>query len=573
MADDQIRIAIVLDDGSVKEGFARVLKEGKASADGLSSSFGGLQTKVLGLVAAYASIASIKNFFGAAIDAASGQEAAVNKLNVSLAQAGTYSAGASQAFQDLASQIQRTTTLEDDQVLSLGALARNYARTNEQAMALTKASIDLAAATGQDVESALKSLGGTLTGQAGKLAKNVQGLGQLTEASLKAGGAIDLVASRFAGSAAQQANTFDGRLIQLKNTFGDLLEEIGNIVIKSPALLAVFKYITERVAAAADAVKEFGSGGSDRLRPLIYTLIDIGKVVNMAVIGPLELLWNVAKLIFNNMRMQVQAYIYAVAETASTVVGFFAPTSELAKGLATFAESSKAVLGDFATQTKDSLLGVFDFTATSNVSETLDGIRLAVDNAAPALNNFKNNANGVFKGIGETAKKASFDMKTALGQGISTTIQQTVAALQRGENAFKAFGKSVLGVFGDLAIQLGTFFIINGIAVEALKSLGGAAAVAAGIALIAFGALLKGFSGGGSGGASYTAGQPGSGVPATETPGGVVDDPAESVNDKEKQRVQVVINGSVFDTKETALRIVELAQEAFDTAGAQVRTT
>ena len=60
----------------------------------------------------------------------------------------------------------------------------------------------------------------------------------------------------------------------------------------------------------------------------------------------------------------------------------------------------------------------------------------------------------------------------------------------------KGVGKMLLGVFADLAIQLGTLAIGYGIAIEnikiALASLAGPVAIAAGVALIALGAGIHG---------------------------------------------------------------------------------
>lgn len=89
MADfEEIKIAITLDDGSVKQGFARVLKEGENAGKGLSASFTSLTGVIGGLAAAYFSLSAVKNIFSSAVSAAQDQEAAINRLNQSLALAG-----------------------------------------------------------------------------------------------------------------------------------------------------------------------------------------------------------------------------------------------------------------------------------------------------------------------------------------------------------------------------------------------------------------------------------------------------------------------------------------------------
>jgi hypothetical protein len=95
--------------------------------------------------------------------------------------------------------------------------------------------------------------------------------------------------------------------------------------------------------------------------------------------------------------------------------------------------------------------------------------------------------------------------------------------------------------------------ILAGTGVEALKTLGGFAAIAAGIGLVAVGTLLKGFAGGAaanpSGGSSVT-------PPLADLePDGVSDELGDSA------RVNVTIEGNVFDGDETGLRIADILKD------------
>lgn len=155
------------------------------------------------------------------------QQEAVELLNQSLKNAGTFSKQASQDLQSFASALQRTSTFGDEVILQNLALARNFTQTNEQAKALTQAAVELSAATGKPLESSITNLGKTFAGLAGELGESVPALRDLTQEQLRAGAAIDLVSKRFAGSALASSQTFNGQIVQLRNSFGDFLELLG----------------------------------------------------------------------------------------------------------------------------------------------------------------------------------------------------------------------------------------------------------------------------------------------------------------------------------------------------------
>lgn len=582
MADDSDKVVIEVTPDDVK--FIRKLRDMEDGAkksgtkvgrslestigDGTSRAINKLKVGLAGLaVVAVGALAS-----GKVIEAAKQQENAVNAINTSLALAGTYSKEASESFQNLASSLQATSTFGDETILQMGALARNFTRTNEEAENLTRAAVDLSAATGMSLDGAVKNLGKTFAGLTGELGESVPALRALTAEQLKAGQAIDLIMARFGGAAAAQIRTFGGAWIQLQNIFGDLVEQIGMMITKSPVVVALMNKISDMFLKAGDSLKGFRNSG-DVIGQMIIQVIKFGEAVNKFVLAPLEMAYNLVEFAFNGIRTTVQGFIMTIANGASKIVGFFAPNSELAQNLKMFADSSYGVFKDMSGQTKESFNDILNFDWTTQSAEFLEGLRMTAENAKALTTEMKNSTNANLNEMGEKAKKVSFDFNNAIGGGIAAGVQNVVGALRSGQNAFKAFGNAILGVVGDVAIQLGTFFLTTGLGLQALTSnpfTAGGASIAAGLALIAFGALMKSIAGSGQGGAAMSEGQPGSGIPA----GGMTSSPSESTdfneNDIESKRgpeVRVSVQGNVFDSRETGLRIVEVINEAFDQQG------
>ena len=166
----------------------------------------------------------------------------------------------------------------------------------------------------------------------------------------------------------------------------------------------------------------------------------------------------------------------------------------------------------------------------------------------------------------------------ALVSTVSAGVQAIGASLVQGGGAFSNFRNTVLGIFGDLLINIGQGIIAASQAIQALATAlsnpltGALGGIAGGLALIAIGGLLKSLAG-----TTAT-----SSAPAPTFSGGVTDVGGEEpefnqpIGDQERERradtsVQVVINGDVLDSDESGSRIISLINEAFDKKGVTIR--
>lgn len=177
------------------------------------------------------------------------------QIEASLLAVGDASSDTVQGILDFADAIKDATGVSDDLVKSTFITAQNFGISTDKAKELTVAAIDLAAATGTDVESAVRLLGGTFDGTVGKLANYGEEFRNLTKEQLEAGDAIDIVSKKFGGSASKDLDTFGGRLGQLSNSFGDFLKAIGKTVTESPAVQDALKFTAEGIDAVTEALQ------------------------------------------------------------------------------------------------------------------------------------------------------------------------------------------------------------------------------------------------------------------------------------------------------------------------------
>lgn len=622
MADDRIEIEITLDDGSIQKGFAKLEGLGKKAGSSLDKNLGGAFGRLGPLAAAAGtalaaafSVRAIKNSISAAIE----QENAINRLNTSLATAGRFSQAASDSFQNLANEIQRTTLIGDEEALSLLALSNNFAKTNEQAQLLTKAAIELSAATGKGLTESLEVLGRSLGGQAGRLTQLIPQVKDFTASQLKAGAALDLVISRFGGTATSQVNTFGGALTQAGNAFGDISEGIGDFFVKSPTLINLIKEIGKQFGELSRRISGIASG-NDIFQPILQNINAFAGGIAIALTAVTESVANFIIGVFSGLQSAVLSIVSAIIGPLALLAKAVSPDSGISKSLnETLNSIQKKALEtkEIATQAFGSIFGEYGGLQTAEAVGLAfvsigDKIEEFGEKSEVAFNNFKASSASIanetlptlstafkafsdsvvpdFDKISEASRKlGQEDIKKlnetvqkdfkAIGESARTTFGSAIGqgfaafgkALVKGENALKAFTDAFLQSIAQGAVALGTEFILRGIAyafVPGLQGLSGPL-IAAGAALATFGGALGAVTGGGASSASG-----GGGSSSSPTAGNGDTQSLQAPDIEQKQtNVKIDVGGTVLDPIGVGRQIAAILSDTFEATGTKVVTS
>lgn len=260
--------------------------EAGSALAGVEKSFGLLKVAAgaaVGIFAGQQLIQGIRTVTAAAAT----QETAVTQLNTALKLSGDFSVAASKDMQAFASEIQSMSTVGDEAVLSQLALAKSFNLSNDESKKLIKSAVDLSAATGMSLDSAVINLGKSYSGLAGELGELIPAIRGMTEEQLSSGAAVEYVKERFGGAASEMTKTFGGALQQLKNLQGDLNEEIGFIITENPVIIGVFnemgsafKLFGDIVRENADEIRSYVNVG---IRGMIDELPNFLRFVNISV--------------------------------------------------------------------------------------------------------------------------------------------------------------------------------------------------------------------------------------------------------------------------------------------------
>jgi hypothetical protein len=175
-----------------------------------------------------------------------------------------------------------------------------------------------------------------------------------------------------------------------------------------------------------------------------------------------------------------------------------------------------------------------------------------------------------FSDVGKAAKYFGETLTKGVGQAAGSAFASFGAALVNGENAFDAFLASFLSALGQMMIQQGTAFILQGLGFSVIPGLqaSGGTLIAAGTALAVAGGALTAFSAGMGTSPAATAASGGGGVA-----GGLAPEGEFQPEDEEIERgtsVTVNVQGDVLDSDESGIRIVDVINKAFDKQGVTI---
>lgn len=611
MADERIEVEIVLDDGSVKKAFLNMKKAGDDSAKSVEASFSRIVGLVSGVVATVTAAFGLKKIAEAGIES----DKAWRSFGVALANAGQFSKETAQSFESFAGTLEKVTGVQDEIIAQGAALLVNVGRLSSDALPrATQAALDLAAGLNKGPEIGFQLLAKAAAGSTDALGKYGIKISESIPKSERFAAVLKLIETNFQGNAAAAANSLEGALKRVEIGFGDIVENLGKLITRSPTAILLTNKLADAFFKMAGAVVEFGRG-RDTLKDITLLFLAFADAAVTVFVGTFDSLANGLRVVTRGFQAFGQLFINGVAQIGAAIVKFiitplvvdfgsalgavvgtfnqkFAKkiiekTDELAFELTSktsaMAQTASANLDFFAADAVDGFQDVINQPLAQPLHEYIQGLAdsvIATGEATGQMSSFWDQfKNRTKQNLQETQDKATEfgrTLQNIVARSISATVQSMVRNLAAGKGAFADFGKAILGIIGDAAIQIGEFFLLTGLGLIALLSnpfTAGFTAVAIGIALIAFGALMKSLAGGGGGldlpGGSF-AGDTGGGGGGGSAP---TEDQTDEI-EREIPQTQVVVNvqGPILDRRETGLAIADIINESFDLNGTRIVT-
>ncbi|MGI5060549.1 hypothetical protein E4N89_06140 [Treponema denticola] len=284
-------------------------------------------------------------------DAFKEQEAQLTRLNTSIKTNSNLTAGAFQRLRAEADKLTKSgaSIFSGEDVTKNQAYLSSMKLNESQINSVMKAATDLSSTGVMPLDQAVKTLSKTYSGNAGKLKELNPAIASLTEAQLKNGEAVSIIAEQYKGMNEAMANTEAGKARQVQNTFDDLKKIIGEIVlsiknISFSYILGPLKSITNWLSKNKDnfinffrnlpEIASLSFSVLDKMMKKVFTfdflwisfknaIKIIGTLFGSLLAVLLSAVGAVANIIWQPLRYGFELVIYGIKQAFYAVMNFF----------------------------------------------------------------------------------------------------------------------------------------------------------------------------------------------------------------------------------------------------------
>lgn len=348
----------------------------------------------------------ILGFLGASVKTASDNENALAQLNQVIKSTGDVSGVTAKQAEAYAESLAKTTRFSKDTVLSTEDLLLTFTSISKDIFPdVTKATLDMSQALGQDTKSsaiqlgkalqdpekgigALKRVGVDFTESQKEQIKQLVAAGKQMEAQKII---LREIQREFGGSAVAAGKTFAGQLDILNHSFTDFQEKVGYIII--PILEDFMKHISDLVS------------GLNNLNPNILR-IGIVAAVALAALGPILGLLGSIGAVIGIILSPIGLLIAAVAGLGLVIgAALTGQLPALIKGVEGFVTGLVGKIGEFITTNAPKVVKAFedvlgkvgDWLSSGGLGKLVIGLGDLIGKAANWF--ITDGAPGIIKGI------------------------------------------------------------------------------------------------------------------------------------------------------------------------------
>jgi hypothetical protein len=310
------------------------------------------------------------------------------------------------------------------------------------------------------------------------------------------------------------------------------------------------------------------------------TILELGKSIQQFFHG--------IQMFFQTVVASVGSVIISTANLGMKLLGKFSDKAKaisddigkLSDDLSMFAQESALDITDADTTGIDNTITRFK-ELSAEMSKTKDYQNSLADNSnlvnsfgtlETTIQSLSGTWDSEIKSMMKSSEDLSKSAKTSILNGFASSVSSGFAAvggaLARGENAFEAFGKAILGTIGQVAMQMGAAFILQGTGLTFLGSPNGPPLIAAGVGLSVLGGALSAIGGGGASAPTTSAGASDSSYVGDTSSSPLY----ENIEEKkeEKPQINVTVQGNYMDMQESRLELVRLINESYDLDGSMI---
>lgn len=481
-------------------------------------------------------------------------EKAVKQFNFALKAAGVYSDEVSQGFQNYAASLQKVTGVQDEVILRGAQTLIQIGDLSGQMLNRTMmASLDFAAARGIDAAEAFEMLARAAQGNVTPFSKLGVSFREGASDAEKFNQVLGFIEGKFSGAAKESTKGFQGAINNLSNEWSDMLENFGKGTTESAIAIGSINALAESLKV----LQVFASYVNGGLKNLADTAIYFSQVF-VSVMNSISR--GSFRGLSDDITKATDSWSRHIVENNNAIISYDSLNAKLT-------ESTIPNINKLTEALYEAEYGIEVLREAQGLYEKdIEAIGPHMSNAADGFVNS-------MQYMGQSARQLGATVANTMKTGFGNAFAAMGSAIAKGEDAFGAFGKSILSMLGNIAIQMGQFYIAAGIAALWLNPAQGAGMIAGGAALSILGGVLQAMGGGGAAAAASAGGASAGAANAAVASGeDVIFNPTqEEERAKPETGVQVIVQGNILNTRESALEIAKALSDSFDTNGTIVR--
>ena len=357
-------------------GGTNALKTHAKAADSVGGRLKSLTGKVVGVVAAYASFSTIKNFMSDAITLANEQTNAETRLQTTLSNVKGVTQAQISALQDYGSTLQKVTTIGDEVTIHGMSQLGTFQLQADTIKTLTPALQDLAVSqygvnvSSEQMQTTANLVGKVMTGSVSALTRygvvmndTQKKILQTGTESERAATLVNVLKQNFGGLSEAMAKTPEGRIQQLKNAWGDMKEVIGAELY--PVLTRVLTFATDKIPTVQNA-----------LQGVINGVKGIYKAAEPALSGLKDAFGNLGGAIKNAFSSgDTNGFAEKIGNGLSTVINIVSGAINTLSNIITFVKDHWNVIAPIL---KGVLAGFLAYKALSGIATVISGVGTAI---------------------------------------------------------------------------------------------------------------------------------------------------------------------------------------------------
>ena len=261
MADNDIELLIKLNDQvtkglqDIKGGLKDLGNESEQAGKKSNQTFDNLKKNwMVASAALTALVATMSNF----VDAQREAELASAKLTAALKNQGIYSAQLQSEMEAYSQSLQQVTLYEEDKITAVQATLVNAGLQGKALKEITKLTLDYAAATGTDAESAATMFSKAAEGNVTVLARAVPAIKNADGTVKSFSDSVAVLEKKYGGFSEEVAKTPTAKITQLGNSFNNFKEILGQVVsVGIQPIVIALTWLFEAINKSVAPIKYF----------------------------------------------------------------------------------------------------------------------------------------------------------------------------------------------------------------------------------------------------------------------------------------------------------------------------